>query len=229
MKKLFVFSVLILLFGSCSIDYNKMDVELISIETRLGEILIWLHHDTPVHKQSFFDLADAHYWDSLSFNRVIPDFVAQGGCPDTPEGFSDSPYLLEPEFVDRLTHIYGALGAGRDGNPEKLSAGCQFYIVQNKQGVHRLDGDYTVFGQVIKGMDVVDAIVGVDRNEANKPLDEIPVKVRKIALPLGEVRKLVEEAGLQEIVIPEFGLPAEGEVNRENANFSIKIGPFTIS
>ena len=229
MKKLFFFFMLAILSGSCSIDYNKVDVELIRVETRLGEILIWLHHDTPVHKQSFFDLADAHYWDSLSFNRVIPDFVAQGGCPDTPEGFSDSPYLLEPEFVDRLTHIYGALGAGRDGNPEKLSAGCQFYIVQNKEGVHRLDGDYTIFGQVIKGMDVVDAIVRVERNEANKPLEEIPVLVRKISMPLGEVRKLVEEAGLQEVVLPEFGLPAEGEVTHKKTNYQIKIGPLTLS
>jgi len=200
MKKLFFLCIAASLALSCSSGGSDTELELIRIETRLGEILIWLHDDTPVHKRSFFDLADAHYWDSLSFNRVIPDFVAQGGCPDTPEGFADSPYLLAPEFVDRLSHRYGALGAGRDGNPEKLSAGCQFYIVQNKEGVHRLDGDYTIFGQVIKGMDVVDAIVSVDRNQANKPLEEVPVLVRKINLPREEVQKLVEEAGLQELI-----------------------------
>jgi peptidyl-prolyl cis-trans isomerase B (cyclophilin B) len=194
---------LILSFFALSCTAQEQELDLIRIETRLGEIVIWLHDDTPVHKQSFFDLADARYWDSLSFNRVIPDFVAQGGCPDTPEGFADSPYLLEPEFVDRLRHIYGALGAGRDGNPQKLSAGCQFYIVQNKEGVHRLDGDYTIFGQVIKGMDVVDAIVSVDRDRRNKPELEIPVIVRRIQLPVSRIKQMVEEGGLADLVMLE--------------------------
>lgn len=163
---------------------------LIKIETRLGEIFIWLHNETPRHRDSFIALADAHYWDSLTFNRVIPNFVAQGGCPDTPEGFSDSPYLLEPEFVEGLGHIYGALGAGRDDNPGKLSAGCQFYIVQNPDGVHRLDNNYTIFGQVIKGMDVVDAIVNVPRDNRNKPNEDIPIKVRTIKLNTEQVRAL---------------------------------------
>ena len=55
------------------------------IKTPKGEILLWLYDETPKHKESFIQLANDGYWDSLSFNRVIPNFVAQGGCPDTPE------------------------------------------------------------------------------------------------------------------------------------------------
>ena len=113
----------------------------------MGEMLFWLYDETPKHKASFIKLAEENYWDSLTFNRVINNFVIQGGCPDTPEGFSDSPYLIEPEFSDSIKHIYGAVGAGRDDNPEKLSAGCQFYIVLNKKGLPRLDGNYMIFGK----------------------------------------------------------------------------------
>jgi peptidyl-prolyl cis-trans isomerase B (cyclophilin B) len=98
-----------------------------------------LDERTPNHKKSFIQLAEAGYWDSLTLNRVIPNFVAQGGCPDTPAGFTDPEYLLAPEFHPELKHVYGALGAGRDDNPGKLSARCQFYIVQNPAGIPRME------------------------------------------------------------------------------------------
>ncbi|MGC1633752.1 MAG: peptidylprolyl isomerase, partial [Gelidibacter sp.] len=132
-------------FGQIAIGQRSEKlVQIGQVLTPEGEILISLDDRTPKHKASFIELADSGYWDALSFNRVIPNFVAQAGCPDTPAGFTDPEYLLEPEFVPQLTHIYGAVGAGRDDNPEKLSARCQIYIVQNKNGLHRLDGDYTV-------------------------------------------------------------------------------------
>jgi peptidyl-prolyl cis-trans isomerase B (cyclophilin B) len=108
--------------------------------------------------------------------------VAQGGCPDTPAGFAGSPYNLAPEFNDSLRHVYGAVGAGRDDNPQKLSAGCQFYIVANKNGLARLDGNYTVYGQVIKGMDVVEAIVSVPTDSSDAPLTPIPLHVDVLEL-----------------------------------------------
>lgn len=147
------------------------------ITTPLGDIWISLDERTPRHRESFIELAEAGYWDSLSFNRVIPNFVAQGGCPDTPAGFTDPEYLLDPEIIPQLTHSYGAVGAGRDDNPGKVSAKCQFYIIQNPEGVHRLDGDYTVFGQVIKGMDIIDQIVSVPRSPTNEPDTPITLKV----------------------------------------------------
>lgn len=186
MKLLFSMLAVFLCFGCKA----QKTYQIGQIKTLKGNILVWLHDETPKHKASFIKLAQDGYWDSLTFNRVIPDFVAQGGCPDTPEGFNDPEYLLEPEFVENLTHVYGALGAGRDGNPDKLSARCQFYIVQNKDGEHRLDGDYTVFGKVIKGMEIVDAIVSVERDSINEPLTPISLDVNIISMEEKELKKL---------------------------------------
>ena len=157
------------------------------IRTDKGEILFYLYPQTPNHQASFIKLANAHYWDSLTFNRVIKNFVAQGGCPDTPAGFKGSPYNLAPEFNDSLRHVYGAVGAGRDDNPQKLSAGCQFYIVANKNGLARLDGNYTVYGQVIKGMDVVEAIVSVPTDSADAPLVPIPLQVDVVEMTAAQL------------------------------------------
>ena len=159
------------------------------IQTPLGEILFYLYPETPHHRDSFIKLAGQHYWDSLTFNRVIKNFVAQGGCPDTPEGFKGSPYNLAPEFNDSLRHIYGAVGAGRDDNPEKLSAGCQFYIVANKDGLKRLDGNYTVYGQVFKGMDVVEKIVSVPKDSTDQPLTPITLRIDVIQLSADQLLK----------------------------------------
>lgn len=188
--KYFASLLLTILISSCA---TEKTYEVGQIKTPNGEILLWLYDETPNHKASFIQLANDKYWDSLSFNRVIPNFVAQGGCPDTPEGFNDPEYLLEPEFVDSLTHTYGALGAGRDGNPDKLSARCQFYIVQNKNGEHRLDGDYTIFGKVIKGMDVIDEIVNVERDSINEPLSTITLDVNIISMKESELLQFNSE------------------------------------
>ncbi len=159
------------------------------INTSKGEVLFWLYDETPNHKASFMKLANEGYWDTLTFNRVINNFVAQGGCPDTPAGFADSPYLLKPEFSPAIRHVYGAVGAGRDNNPGKLSAGCQFYIVQNKKGLARLDDNYTVFGQVFKGMDVIDAIVAVKTDSTNTPLTPIKLDINVLNLTAAELKK----------------------------------------
>jgi peptidyl-prolyl cis-trans isomerase B (cyclophilin B) len=159
------------------------------IQTPMGEILFVLYDQTPRHKESFIKLARSHYWDSLTFNRVIKNFVAQGGCPDTPAGFAGSPYNLAPEFRDDLKHVYGAVGAGRDNNPQQLSAGCQFYIVANKAGIPRLDNHYTVYGMVFKGMDVVERIVSVPKDSTNKPYTPITLHIDVITMSGDEVKK----------------------------------------
>jgi len=163
------------------------------IITPKGEILIWLYNETPKHKASFTQLANDGYWDTYTFNRVIPNFVAQGGCPDTPEGFNNPEYLLEPEFDKNLRHVYGAVGAGRDDNPKMLSARCQFYIVQNKEGLSRLDDKYTVFGKVIKGMDVINTITNIERDTTNKPLKDISLDVNMIKIKASELKKIYPE------------------------------------
>ncbi len=190
-----LFSILLLVFtASYSFAQTpKGNVPVGQIITPYGEILIALDDRTPNHKKSFIELSNAGYWDSLTFNRVIPNFVAQGGCPDTAEGFTDPEYLLEPEFVSELTHVYGAVGAGRDDNPGKLSARCQFYIVQNPEGLHRLDGDYTVFGQVIKGMSVIEQIVRVKRDSKDEPIKPISLKVQLIQISQSDFNELTAQ------------------------------------
>ncbi len=192
MKKIILLFAILLLV-SCA---KEKTYQIGQISTPKGTILVWLYDEAPNHKKSFIELANNKYWDSLTFNRVIPNFVAQGGCPDTPEGFNDPEYLLEPEFNDNLLHDYGALGAGRDGNKEKLSARCQFYIVHNKKGLHRLDGDYTIFGKVIKGLDVLDAVINVEKDSTDTPLIPVSLKVRIISLNETELKALYPEVEL---------------------------------
>lgn len=176
---------LLLLLSACTPAEENFQVG--QIQTRLGEILIWLYQDTPVHRQNFIDLAQAGYWDDYSFNRVIEGFVAQGGCPDTEEGFAYSIHLLEPEFRPNLRHAYGTFAAGRDNNPGKLSAGCQFYVVHNADGIPRLDDNYTIYGHVFEGMDVVDAIVAVETDESDEPLTIIELDVNIIEMSRTEI------------------------------------------
>jgi len=187
MKKIISLLLLFLFLYSCN---QEKTYQIGQIKTPKGDIFVWLYNETPKHKASFIALANAGYWDSLTFNRVIPNFVAQGGCPDTPEGFNDPEYLLKPEFHKDLLHDYGALGAGRDDNEGKVSARCQFYIVQNKEGLHRLDGDYTIFGKVIKGMDIIDTIVSVERDSTNTPLTPITLDVNIISIKESRLQKL---------------------------------------
>jgi peptidyl-prolyl cis-trans isomerase B (cyclophilin B) len=185
----FLFLILLIsLFSNFTLAQEKSAIG--KIETPLGSIYIQLDDRTPNHQKSFIELAKNGYWDSLTFNRVIPNFVAQGGCPDTPEGFKDPEYLLEPEFHSELRHVYGAVGAGRDDNPGKLSARCQFYIVQNKDGLHRLDDNYTVFGHVIKGMDIIDQIVNVSRDDIDEPLTPITLNVSVEYLNTSQIEAL---------------------------------------
>ena len=188
MKKIALIFITVVSF-SCS-TAKKETYPVGQIKTDMGEILFWMYDETPNHKASFIHLANANYWDTLTFNRVINNFVIQGGCPDTPEGFTDSTYLLKPEFRDSIRHVYGAVGIGRDNNPDKLSATCQFYIVQNKEGLARLDGDYMIFGKVFKGMDVVEAIAAVKTDSTDAPLTPIKLDVNVIGLTADELKKM---------------------------------------
>ncbi|WP_137401831.1 peptidylprolyl isomerase [Echinicola rosea] len=184
----------LLIFGTClallsCTSSAEKKYQIGQITTPKGEMLFWLYDETPQHRESFIQLANAHYWDSLTFNRVIEGFVIQGGCPDTPAGFGDSPYLLKPEFVDSIRHVYGAVGAGRDDNPEKLSAGCQFYLVHDKDGIPRLDDNYTIFGQVFKGLDVLDAIAKVPTDSTDTPLEDITMEVNVLEMSASELEQ----------------------------------------
>lgn len=186
MKKLFLLILVSSLIGCKAEKTFKVGQILIP----QGEVLVWLYDDTPKHKAAFLELANDGYFDNYTFNRVIDNFVAQGGCPDTPDGFAYSVHLLEPEFEAGHQHVYGAFGAGRDDNPDKLSAACQFYIVQNKNGLKRLDANYMIYGHVIKGMDLIDQIVKVEKNSTNAPIVPIPLDVNVIEMTDAEIKAL---------------------------------------
>jgi peptidyl-prolyl cis-trans isomerase B (cyclophilin B) len=130
---------------------------------------------------------------------VIENFVIQGGCPDTSEGFSNSPYLIKPEFNPDIKHIYGAVGMGRDDNPEKLSAGCQFYIVHDTSGISRLDQNYTIFGQVFKGFNVLDKIATLQTDSTDTPLNRVSLKVRTLKMSKEELKALGGDSFLKNI------------------------------
>lgn len=188
MKPLFVLYTIIFLIACAPAQKEQITYDVGQIKTPIGEMLFALSDLTPNHKASFIKLANEHYWDTLTFNRVIKDFVIQGGCPDTPEGFSKSPYLLKPEFHDSLKHVYGAVGIGRDDNPEKLSAGCQFYIVHNKEGIPRLDGDFMIIGQVFKGLEVLDSIGLVVTDTLDKPMVPVTLQVNVLKMTDAELK-----------------------------------------
>jgi len=176
-------------FSSCQ-ESKEETYPIGHIETPLGELYFWLYEETPLHRASFIELAQAQYWDDLSFNRVIENFVVQGGCPDTPEGFGPSDYLIEPECVPEIKHLYGAVGMGRDDNPRKLSAGCQFYLVHDALGIARLDQKYTVFGQVFKGLDVLNNIAALPTDSLDTPLERVSLTVRVLELNKKEIETL---------------------------------------
>ncbi len=125
----------------------------IKIETEKGDILIELYPDSaPNHVANFKALAGKGFYDGLKFHRVIAGFMAQGGDPDG-NGTGGPGYSIDAEFNDRK-HVRGTLAMARSANPN--SAGSQFYICYGD--TPHLDGQYTIFGQVIEGMQAVDDI-----------------------------------------------------------------------
>ncbi len=239
----------------------------VKIQTMLGDIIVRLYDETPLHRDNFVKLAKEGYYDGTLFHRVIKDFMVQGGDPDSKGapagkmlGMGGPDYTIEAEIKDNLFHKRGALAAARQGdqvNPERRSSGSQFYIawgqvynegqlrqfskqlrmqrvqaafndlaaehrseiiqmrkdrdragLQELQdrliaeaekhvgnagltdeqiqvyttigGVPHLDGQYTVFGEVEEGLDVVEMIQGTATGRGDRPLDDIEMRVTVI-------------------------------------------------
>lgn len=143
----------------------------IKIETDFGDIRIWLYNETPLHKANYLDLTNQQFYDGLIFHRVVQDFVIQGGDPDG-TGYGGPGYTIPAEIVPGLSHVYGAVGAARLATSTE-SNGSQFYIVSDPDGETGLDGDYTVFGIVFNGLDVVYDISLVPVNANQKPINDV--------------------------------------------------------
>lgn len=162
------------------------------IVTNLGTITVKLYSKTPKHRDNFEKLALTGYYNGLLFHRVINGFMIQGGDPFTRDtsaaavakyGQGGPGYTIPAEFVPEYKHKKGALAAARRGdvaNPMKESSGSQFYIVQDEKACAQLDGAYTVYGETIKGFDIIDRIAQVATDNRDKPV--MPVKIIKVSL-----------------------------------------------
>ncbi len=160
------------------------------IVTTMGTITVKLYSKTPGHRANFIRLVRAGYFDGVLFHRVINHFMIQAGDPLTRDpsrkddwGTGGPNYTVPAEFVPEYYHKKGALAAARRGdaaNPKKASHGSQFYLVQDEFNCLQLDGEYTVFGETVRGFDVIDRIAAVPTDRQDRPLKN--VKILKIAL-----------------------------------------------
>jgi peptidyl-prolyl cis-trans isomerase A (cyclophilin A) len=195
MKKTTILLALVV-FGLLSSCSEKEDV--VTIHTEFGDIVLLLYNETPKHKQNFLELAKSGYYDGTTFHRIMDDFMIQGGDPNskdedvTNDGTGGPGFTIEAEFNPNLSHVKGALAAARQPdnvNPEKASSGSQFYIVENDDGAHFLDGDYTVFGQTISGLDVVEKIAVQPKDARNRPLTDIKMTVEITSMSRKKITK----------------------------------------
>jgi cyclophilin family peptidyl-prolyl cis-trans isomerase len=189
----------------------------VKLTTDSGVMIIRLYDSTPLHRDNFVKLVNEHFFDSLLFHRVIRDFMIQGGDPLSKNaqpgemlGSGGGEMTRIPgEFKPSLFHKKGVLAAARDGNPEKASSACQFYLVQGKKytdqelgmmemqmgtkfspaqrlayktvgGVPFLDMNYTVFGEVEKGLEVIDKIASVPTAPGDRPIGDIRMKIEVV-------------------------------------------------
>ena len=150
------------------------------IETKFGLIELQLLPDlAPGHVENFRKLAGSKFYDGTLFHRVIPGFMIQGGDPNSKNadrslhGTGGPGYSIKAEFNDQ-PHVRGALSMARSQNPD--SAGSQFFIVVKDSNF--LDRQYTVFGQVIAGMEVADKIVAQQTDQRDNPLEPIAMTIR---------------------------------------------------
>ena len=155
------------------------------IVTNYGTIKVKLYKNTPKHRENFAKLALSGFYDGILFHRVIKDFMIQGGDPLTKDpanadrfGTGGPGYTVPAEFVPEYTHKKGALAAARRGdaaNPMKESSGSQFYIVQDPYTCAQLDGEYTVFGETVEGLDVIDKIAAVETDRRDRPVAQVKI------------------------------------------------------
>ncbi len=147
----------------------------ITMHTTSGDIGVELFdEDAPKTVENFLELVRTGYYDGLTFHRVIPDFMIQGGCPRG-DGTGGPGYEFEDEPNDRRM-VRGALAMANRG-PD--TNGSQFFVVTADE-CSWLDGKHTVFGRVTAGMDVVDEISNVDRDSGDRPLT--PVTTDRITI-----------------------------------------------
>lgn len=155
----------------------------VELETSMGVIQVILYNDTPRHRDNFLQLVRDGYYDGLLFHRTIKGFMVQAGDPDSRDakpgqilGDGECGTPISAEILPWLFHKKGSLAAARepdDVNPDYKSSSCQFYIAWGRYA--HLDGKYTVFGEVTKGLDVVERMQAVLTDTNDRPLEDIRI------------------------------------------------------
>ncbi len=166
-------------------EYEKKNKErYVRIITDYGNIDIELFNETPYHRANFIFLTKQQYFDGSVFHRVVKDFVIQGGNSDGWDirrkrqkiGY----YLLPPDTKKGFKHHRGivSMPSSDVDNPHQFASPYEFFIVVQNPGAYHLDGNYTAFGRIIAGMDVVDKINQVETNEKSEwPKRDVKMKV----------------------------------------------------
>ncbi|MDR1459865.1 MAG: peptidylprolyl isomerase [Bacteroidales bacterium] len=164
---------------------TKSTETIVLLKTTMGDMKIKLYNETPLHRDNFVKLVNEKYYDGLLFHRVINNFMIQGGDPESKDapagkqlGIGGPGYTIPAEILPQFKHKKGAVAAARQSdavNPQRESSGSQFYIVHNNNGTPQLDGGYTVFGEVIEGMSVIDKIATVKTGPGDRPVEDIKI------------------------------------------------------
>ncbi len=144
---------------------------------KLGTIKIELDQNkAPITVKNFIDLTEppTPFYSGLTFHRVIPGFMIQGGDPSG-DGSGGPGYTIESEADNGLTHNRGVIAMAKRGGDVRMS-GSQFFIVHGQDGAHHLDGEHTVFGKVVEGMEVIDAIANVQTDANDTPLNPVIIE-----------------------------------------------------
>lgn len=205
--------------GSSKKVYNADRKKDVLLQTSMGNILVRLSNQTPLHRDNFIKLVKNKYYDGILFHRVINNFMIQSGDPDSrnapagkPLGDGGPNYTVPAEFRPELFHKRGVIAAAREGddvNPQKASSASQFYLTHGKVftpagldslekkrlngrkipsahrnayttvgGVPHLDQNYTVFGEVVEGMNVIEKIAAVPTSKGadkDRPLKDVKI------------------------------------------------------
>ena len=195
MKKIIGLILIVLTIGVFIMNYEK-ETEVAVISTKYGDMIVEFFPDVaPMHVESFVALANEKYFDGTTFHRVMPDFVIQGGDPNSKlENRSlhgtggragkffgigdenDSSTWLIPQEFNSIAHEKGVLSMARTNDPN--SASSQFFVCHGDPSF--LDNNYTVFGKVIQGLEVIDSIANVEKDMNDNPLEKIEMTVKMV-------------------------------------------------
>lgn len=193
-----------------AMEMKRLEEPVFDIVTTHGTMRVKLYNKTPKHRDNFAKLVGEKYYDGVRFHRVIEGFMIQTGDPfsrDTSKidawGTGGPDYTVPAEFVNEYWHKKGALAAARKGdlaNPTKASSGSQFYIVHDENACLHLDGQYSIFGEVIQGLDIIDKIATVATDRYDRPYEDVIIE---------RITPVAEEPAVEEVAAADTTSKAE--------------------